>query len=439
MTQSALEVPGTASAGERLLFAAERRSRGNGALNVPIIACVRRRIDKAAIRTAIEGVVRRHEALRTRLEWRRTRLVRVVSADWTPEITWVDLTANPDPAEALEQALRLELTSAILSDAWPVRVIFFTLAINHHVLCMNLPHRVTDAVTNRLLLSELATLYRQACGEAVEPLAPVQWKYSQWVEWQASLQDTAAADRSAERWKRQLEGAVGPQFPNVAPVCELTRRTGFEAARIDDDVIQQVLALAKEARATPFSIFLAALYATLHRCTRQTDLAVTTVFSDRNRRDVLSTAGYFVRILALRARFDGSGSFRELIDICRHTLFDALQYQMIPFQTLSGFDTDPAKARVDHVVMQMMDDPADFPLPFKLHNRRPDFGGGRTFDLELVVRPLYRMWHLHVLYGTDRFEAAFVRELVQDFLSIMRSAVSAPDTSIVELTNVSPD
>lgn len=434
MTQVlAREVRGASSAAERLLFAAERRSNRNGALNIPIIACMRSLLDRPAMRAALCAVVRRHEALRTRMEWRRGKLIRIVSPDWTPELKCVDLSSAADPAAALEQALHAELTTTIPSAAWPVRASIFTLAPAHHVLCVNMPHRVTDAVTNKVVMNDLATFYRKGCGEAVAPPKPVQWQYSKWVEWQASLLDERASAKRAEEWRKRLDGAAGPQFPNVAPFCELTRRTGYEFARIDAEVMAGAMALAKQERATLFSVFLAALYATVHHRTQQTDLTITTVFSDRNRREVLATAGYFVRILALRTRFKPSFCFTDLIRACRTTLFEALQYQTVPFHTLRGLDNQNGSAPLDHAVMQMMEDPTDFPPPFEVHDRRPDFGGGRTFDLELVVLPMYGTWYLHVLYGTDRFERAFVRELIDDFSRIMRGAVCQPMRRICDL------
>ena len=191
--------------------------------------------------------------------------------------------------------------------------------------------------------------------------------------------------------------------------------------------------LAKKERATLFSVILALFYTTLCRQTAQTDLTVTTLLSERNRPEVLSTVGYFVNAVPLRTAFSTSNSFVELLRACRTTLFGAIQHQTMGFHVLPRTVSRKAHIRMDDVVVQMMGDAVEFPEPFEPFHRRPDLDGGGTFDLELVIWPLLGSSPVNVLYRTRRFDGLFIRDLIADFCEVAKLAVADPSLSIRNL------
>jgi hypothetical protein len=424
---------GPAGIGQRLLWAFERRRSGSGALNVPVVTRLRNDLNKPALEHALNALVVRHEALRTRMKWDPPRLMRVVSAQWEPEFKTVKLSAAADPVAAFEREFRAELTTDIVATEWPLRPTIFTLAPDDHVLCLNLHHIATDSVSNRIILNDLASFYRAACGEFVQPLAEVDWQYSQWIDWQTSQLKGCGPARHIKYWKRNLEGAVGPRFPQSFSRVDLKRFTGHEYGPLGSDVFAGMARLGKQERATLFCVVLAVFYATICRQTAQTDLTVTTLLSERIRPQVLSTVGYFVSAVPLRATFGMSDSFVDLLRTCRTTLFGAIQHQTMPFHVLPRTVTRQADFRIDEVVVQMMGESAEFPEPFEPWYRRPDFGGGRTFDLEVVVQPILGCWSVNVLYGTHQFDKPFIRDLIADFCEVAKLAVADPLVSIREL------
>ena len=175
---------------------------------------------------ALTALVARHEALRTRMDWKPPRLIREVAPSWRSEFKTINLSAASDPVAAFEQELSAELTTDFLSTEWPLRPTIFTLAPDDHVVCLNLHHMATDASSNEIILKELALLYRAECGEVVQPLPEIGWQYSQWVDWQRSQIEGRGRARLIDYWDRQLEGAVGPVFSAAPKPANSKCRTG---------------------------------------------------------------------------------------------------------------------------------------------------------------------------------------------------------------------
>lgn len=424
---------GPASVGQRLLWMFEQRRGENGALNIPTVARLRRRLHYKGLKEALSALVARHEALRTRIRWCRPKLMRAVASDWEPTIDTVDLSDKLSPRETFEVALRTELTTTISATDWPVRATVWTLSPDDHVICVNVHHMATDSISNRIILEELAVLYRAAEGERVDQPIDPGWQYSEWVEWQKSRLQGRARRRLVDYWTRHLDGAAAPRLGPWLKPPGARRLSGQEAAPLASDAPERMAAVAEAARSTMFTVPLALFYASLCRRTGQTDLTVLTMLSDRGRPEVFSTVGYFVSTVALRTRFSLTDSFTDLVRMCRDTFLGAVQHQAMPFHLLPPTVTRQSDVRLDDVVIHMMGDPVDFPEPFEPWDMQAESGGGRTFDLEVVIQPILGRWHVNVLYGLYRFERAFIRDLVAGFCALAEVALAEPYRSIGEL------
>jgi hypothetical protein len=426
---------GPASAGQRLLWIFERGRAESGVLNVPVIARLRSQLNKKAMERAINTLVVRHESLRTRMQWKPPRLIRVVAPDHRPELRMIDVSSATDPKASFEQQLKSELGASILSTDWPIRVTIWTLSPDDHVVCINLSHVATDSSSNEIILKELAALYNSESIGADHHLPEVRWQYSQWIDWQKSQTEGRNRLRHISYWEQNLKEAVGPQLSSPGEIVASNETTGFESQSLSADLVQQMIQLATQERATLFCVLLAIFYSAICRQTGQTDLTVTTLLSERNRPELLSTVGYFVNAVPLRTAFHLSDSFVELVHACRTTLFGAIQHQTMAFHLLPRTVTQAADIRLENVVVQMMGDIAKFPEPFAPLQRLPDSIIGRTFDLEFVLWSISGAWWINVLFGTNRFDKRVVRSLLNNFRVIAELALAAPMSTIGDLVS----
>src|SRR4051812_9131723 len=134
-----------ASVGQRLLWQMDHHRGAGGALNCPVFLRLRGRLDRGALLSALDRLVRRHESLRTTFAGRGHRLTQLIHEEPPPPATAeLDLGGEPDPEEALERALAAEAQERVDPQAWPVRCTLWRLSDREHVLCVNMHHLVTD-------------------------------------------------------------------------------------------------------------------------------------------------------------------------------------------------------------------------------------------------------------------------------------------------------
>ncbi|WP_036738176.1 condensation domain-containing protein, partial [Paenibacillus zanthoxyli] len=84
-----------------------------------------------------------------------------------------------------------------------------------------------------------------------------------------------------------------------------------------------------------FSALLSAYYVLLHKCSRQDDVVVGTVFAGRHYSQELSrAAGFFVNTVAIRAEVDGEGAWEDLMKTVHRKVDEAYYMQDYPFERL---------------------------------------------------------------------------------------------------------
>lgn len=420
-----------ASAGQRLLWAFERRHGESGAMNIAIVVRLCQQLDKDAMQRALHAIVARHQSLRTSLVWQSRKLVQIISPSWRPELKCIDFQHAVDPDKALKDALQCELTTNISLTDGPIRASIFTLENNSHILCLNIHHFVTDSVSNGIVLYELGQLYLLECGEDHSTLPDVNWQYSDWSAWQNEQIEGSERDRYIKFWNGVLQDAEPPHFPVLASVSDGARLTAHEYIQMDTKLFQLMGEIAKKQRASLFSVILAIFYIAISRITKQKDITVSTMLNDRLRPEIFSTVGYFVSVVPLRVKFSESDTFLDFVRLCRNSIFNAMQNQVMPMHMLSSGLNQSGKSRVDDVVIQLLGNPANTPNPFApWEDMKPDIGGGRTFGLEVVVQPIADIWHVSVLYNSSQYEKSFIATLLSHFNEAASCALNKPTDSL---------
>ncbi|MFD6343090.1 condensation domain-containing protein, partial [Streptomyces sp. NPDC060210] len=138
-------------------------------------------LDLPALRSAVYGLVDRHEALRTTFDSVGGRGVQVVHASLDVPVRTVVSTTRAD----LDTVLRTEaLTPFDLRTGPLMRVLLAEVSANEYVLVLSMHHIVTDGWSMGVVTRELSELYAAAVRgvEARLPLLPVQ--YPDFAVWQ---------------------------------------------------------------------------------------------------------------------------------------------------------------------------------------------------------------------------------------------------------------
>ncbi|HYG62256.1 MAG TPA: condensation domain-containing protein, partial [Thermoanaerobaculia bacterium] len=277
---------------ERLWFLDQLRP-GSSAYNVPVAFRLCGPLDQDALAASLDGLVRRHEILRTTFVAAEGNPIQFVSLAAECTLPFTDLSTLA-PAERDRELARFRAEEASrpfdLALGPLLRAALLRLAAQEHVLLLTLHHIVADATSLGLILREITALYQGT----EPPELPVQ--YADYAVWQREwLQGERLAAQLAY-WRHQLAGApmtlelpADRPRPPVQSFRGASRRLGLPdgaAARLRQTALREGV--------TPYMLLLAGFAALLARCTGQEDLLIGTPVDIRTRPEVERLIGFFV-------------------------------------------------------------------------------------------------------------------------------------------------
>jgi amino acid adenylation domain-containing protein len=323
-----------------LSFSQERiwfvdRLQQDSSYNIPVAFALRGELNVSAVELAIERIVARHEALRTRIVMTGGRPVQQILEATPLPLGRLDLSGlAPDAREgALREALaELNRQRFDLAAVPPIAMLLVTLAPEHHVLAAVVHHVAFDGWSAGVFLREFAAIYTALVAGEPDALAPLAVQYADFALWQRR-QDRVGDLRF---WLEELEGAPAEL---ELPGCELagdegSRLSGTLAFRLSPALYSGLLRLASEQGASLFMLLHAAFALLLARVSGQEDVVVGTVVANRNRSDFEPLIGCFVNTLPLRTRFAPGESFRSLLGRVKSADLAAFAHQDLAFEQL---------------------------------------------------------------------------------------------------------
>ncbi|MEM7198645.1 MAG: amino acid adenylation domain-containing protein [Planctomycetota bacterium] len=336
------DAPAPASYGQRRLWLLERLLPGTPVYHMPARARLEGPLDGARLAAALDGLIARHEPLRTALVEDSSRgeldVVQVVAAATAMPLEWVDLRRAP----AAERAARADALAAEhacrpfdLARAPLARALLIQLEPERHELVVTLHHAVADGWSIGVILREFSQLYRAAeqfDGAPAElPELPI--TYRDYAVWQR--QDASARD-DGDWWRAELEHAPARlALPTDRPRPPVPSFRGERVpVAIGRHATEALDALARQRGATRFMATLAAWQVVIRRLSGEDDLVLVAPVAGRRRPQTHGLVGFFVNSVPLRTRIDGAMTFGELLEATRATCLSAFDRSDLPFEAM---------------------------------------------------------------------------------------------------------
>ena len=428
---------------ERLWFM-EQYAPGTAAYVVPMALHLRGPLDPAAVSTALDAVVARHDSLRLRVTASEEGRPHAHTAAPAP----VDVTLVTLP-EGLEPAEREERTRQLVSEesgrpfdlaAGPLlRAALIRRDTDDHVLVVCVHHIAADGWSTGLLLGELAEHYDAAVTGDRPSWSEPEVRYGDYAAWQRERIGSGAGATDLAYWREHLAGLPPLELPTDHPRPARPAYAGAgHSFRIDPVPTAAIARLADSLGATPYMVILAAFQVVLSRHSGQTDFAVGSPVAGRVRPELEPLIGMFANVLALRADLSVDPAFRDLVVRVRDRALDAYSHQDVPFEhivTELKVTRDTSRSPIFQVALAMQN----------YSRAARSLHGGVTvswfvvdavatrFDLEVYLYEYDDSLSGFVTYDTALFERPTVERLMKHLVTVLDHAVSEPDTRTAEL------
>ncbi|TDO36765.1 amino acid adenylation domain-containing protein [Paractinoplanes brasiliensis] len=384
----------------------------NPAYNVPWGYEIHGELDVAALGTAVDALIARHEALRTTLHLDADgRVVQRIGLAGRTDLTVRDAAETELPG-LVERAARqpFDLTTGPM-----LRVNVWRTAADRHVVLFVAHHVAVDEWSMGIFEREMWELY--GMGGAAE-LPPLEVTYADYAAWHRD-QVAGRADRDLAFWRRTLEDVPTSAWPHRT--SDRGAAPGERSRLVPADRLTALDQARREAGATEFMAYLAAYSLLIARSSGERDITVGVPVSGRSHPDLAPVVGFFVNTLAVRLTVHPADDFLAHLRRVRSVVLAALAHQETPFE---------------HVVRAVAPDRADGVNPlfrtmfaFTPAVSRPATGlavrdlpiesRDSHFDLSLSATRTTEGLYLTVEFGAGIFAAGEAEGLLGSFADLL--------------------
>ena len=433
------------SSGQRRLWFLDRLRPGGTAYNMPFALDLAGPLRPAVLARAVAAVVRRHEALRSTF----------AEVDGAPEqrigppvseLPRVDLAALP-PAELEREARRLTREESArpfdLGRGPLLRTRLLRFGASRNRLLWTAHHIAFDGESLGLILADLAVLYPAlAAGDAAELPAPA-----------AQIGELALAEAERRRnggWVAGLEKAAARLAGDLAPLdlpvdrprpAIRSERGGVLPVALPASLAPPLLALARNAGATPYMALLAGFAALLGRLAGSAAVRVGTPASLRVGRELQGMVGFAVNTLVVPADLSGAPSGQQLLDRVREAALAAQAQRDLPFELLVEALT-PERDLARSPLIQASFSFAESTVPAvrlgEIEARVEEVHNGTAkYELALALAPDGSPdgggWSGAFGYAADLFEPVTVRRWAGHLATLLAALVADPEAPVGDL------
>jgi natural product biosynthesis luciferase-like monooxygenase protein/amino acid adenylation domain-containing protein/non-ribosomal peptide synthase protein (TIGR01720 family) len=429
---------------QRLWFIAQLDSAASEAYHIPAALRLTGKLDRAALRAALDRLMARQEGLRTRFVLVDGVPHQVIAPD-SVGFALIETNLTHLAEDLREQAVKAECAEEArapfdLAAGPMIRGRLLRLAEDEHVLLVTQHHLISDGWSIGVLVREVAALYGAFSQGEADSLPELEIQYADYAAWQRDWLKGEELQRQLGFWREHLTGAPALiTLPVDRARPAMPSYSGAQVPiRISKELSARVRSLAQRHGVTDFMTLLAAWSVLMARLSDQNEVVIGTPVANRQRREVEGLIGFFVNTLALRVRLEGNPSVRELLAQVKGIALAAFGHQELPFdqvveavQPARSLSYSPLFQSVfifDKVAVERtMTLPGVALTPLNVPR------ASAHFDVSLALSDGEEGYSGEIEYASDLFERATVERFAGHFVTLIEGMVASDDAHVAAL------
>jgi len=426
---------------QRLWFL-DQMEPGTHLYNIPRAFRLAGTLDIAALESALNDLIGRHEILRTNYQLGDAdQPVQVIAPKVTIELPVIDLSGIDSlrREQEAERIVQQETDRGFDLVRDPIlRAVLLKLSDAEHVLFMNTHHIASDGWSSGVMLNDLCSFYEAAVMKRPASLPPLAIQYADYSFWQRKWLQGEVLTKQLTYWKKQLAGAPPflalPTDQARSPVQ--TYRGAMLETALPKGLVEGLGALGRQQGATMFMTMLAGFECLMHYSTGQNDIVLGTDLANRASVETESLIGFFVNLLPLRVDLSGDPSFLELINKVREVSLSAYAHQDVTFDKLVE-ELKPERnlsySPLVQVLFVQQNTPRSTTTMPGIEMSRFRMEVQSKFDMAVFMRETDREVVGWWQYNPDLFDETTISRLAASYELILQAAISNPKARVSSL------
>ncbi|SDH57255.1 amino acid adenylation domain-containing protein [Vibrio xiamenensis] len=423
---------------QRLWFLAQMGQASDNAYLIEGGIRLKGHLDHIALERALNQMVVRHGALRTRIATEHGEPCQLLD-NQQREFALERVAMSETQARQTPFAPNLCLQNGPLVAARVVEI-----SPDEHWLQVAMHHIISDGWSMGVFTQEFCECYRAEVSNSAANLAPLAIEYGDYALWQRRFRESALQEQ-AEYWQRQLRGVPDClSLPYDYPRPEVQSFDGGAVdVALDAPLTQKLKALNSQHGCTLYMTLLASWACVLARLSQQDDIVIGSPIAGRLSPQVEPLIGMFVNSQALRVDLSQPLSTHQLLKQVKQTTLDAQTHQELPFERVVEL-VKPARSLQYSPVFQVMFALQNLPsaaidLPQLSASMLEQPTSNAKFDLTLVVNEVDGEIRGQLNYATALFSQASAERFVKYWQTLLGAMIANPNATVQQLDMLPED
>jgi amino acid adenylation domain-containing protein len=339
---------------QRLWFIEQMDKQASVAYHISLGLRLIGQLNQAALISALDCIVQRHEVLRTRFVSINGKVQQVIADTSSFDLKKQDLSSSSNAD--YQKVCDVEAETPFSFSTGPLlRGRLLTLDIEHHELLITMHHVITDGWSMGIFAQELSTLYKAFSQQQPDPLPTLPIQYADYALWQREWLQGERLAQQKEYWLEKLKDApelVTLPLDRLRPEVQDYQGASIDV-ELDDELSHLIKAFSKQQGTTLYMTFLAAWAATVSRLAGQESVIIGTPNANRNRVELENLIGFFINTQAMRVDLNDELSVDELLVQVKETALAAQKHQDIQFEQVVEM-LNPTRTMAYSPIFQLM-------------------------------------------------------------------------------------
>jgi len=416
---------------------------GNSLYNIAAAVKFNGELNVEVLEKSINLVVKRHEILRISYKTEKGNPQQVLHSELKISLNHFDL--SDISAEEIEEKInghaQLESQFAFdLSKTPLIRATLLKISEQVHVLILNIHHIVFDGWSMRNFISETARFYTSTLQKNAISLPEIDLQYADYSYWQKNNLDKKRIARQLSYWVKELEGMPAVlELPLDYPRSSLQTFKG-EHYNFDlpIELSSKLKKFSKDHGVTQYANLFSAFQVFLHLFSRQDDFGIGIPINGRNKSETHPIIGLFVNSAVIRATFNDTLTFTQLLEQTKDKILSAYDNQDVPFEQVVEAalpKRDVSISPLFQVLFELQGDPLEGLNFENISLSQIDFETGTAkFDLILIMEEGEDYLKGVFEYNSDLFNCSTLELLSKYFISLLEQIVENPQKQISDYT-----
>ena len=401
---------------------------GSMAYHISPLISLKGSIDEDALANAIQGVVDRHDSLRTVVPDLQNQ---IVLPEMNVPLQKVDLSKEKNTEEACQVWLKTHACEPFDLEKGPLlQVHLLKLGKNDFRLVLKGHHIILDGLSMNLLIHEIASLYNAGLKKESASLAePLQ--FQEYLKWQ----NEQTYKTQEEYWLNELSGELPKlELPVDKPKPAVPTYKGGRISRdLDPELITAIRKFSTSNNATHFMTLFSMYTLWLHRLSGQSEIIVGMPVAGRSLKGGENLVGYCTHLIPIRSVYDPKETFSAYLKRMRGTLLKGYQHQDYPFARLLEKLGSGKKSNSGAPIQAIfnLDRPGDIPSFSGLEvNWMSQKVYHVAFDMVFNLTEVGNQMTLECDYSADKFDEASIERFVDYFETLARNVIGRADGEV---------